>query len=122
MQLSKEHITGYNLIELRINLQRAIEILDDLDLQKNPLGNKPLNTHLKGLIEPLDKQTKRYNDMFDVSQEGTMTFYSTVKDNERFIMQHHLLDKALICGFLHAHELNPKACEGIINKIIKAGK
>lgn len=119
MVISKEHETGYNLIELRINLQRSIEILDSLDLEKNPLGNKSLNTHLKGLIEPLDKQTKKYNDMFAVSQSGTMAFYNTVKENERFIMQNHLLNKALICSFLVAHELNPAAVEGIVNKVIK---
>lgn len=120
MQLSKEHRTGYNLIELRINLQRAIEILDELDLENNPLGNKPLKKHLLGLIEPLDKQTKRYNDMYSVSSSGTTAFYDATRDNERFIMQNHLLDKVLISQHLAAHEINPKAVEGIIAKVLKA--
>lgn len=120
MTLSKENETGYNLIELRILLQRSIEILDDLDLNKNPLGNKPLNTHLKGLYAPLEKQTKRFSDMHSVSPDGTDHFYDVVKNNNQFIMGHHLLDKALICGFLMAHEQNPKAVEGIINKTLKS--
>jgi hypothetical protein len=119
MQLSQEHQTGYNLIELRILMQRAIEILDDLDLKKNPMANKPLKTQLKGIYAPLDKQTKQYNEIFEASAEGTMHFYNVVKNNAEFVMKNHLLDKALICSFLMAHERNPKAMEGIMEKILK---
>lgn len=118
MHMSKEHETGYNLIELRINLQRAIEILDDLDIQNNPLGNPKLKHLLKGLIEPLEKQTKKYNDMYKASPEGCQAFYNVVKDNERFIMSHHLLDKVSIRNYIMAHELNPGAIEGIVDKIL----
>lgn len=119
MQLTAEQETGYNLIELRVIIQRGIEILDDLDLKKNPMANKPLKTMLKGIYAPLDKQTKLYNEIFEASPEGAMHFYNVVKNNADFIMQNHLLDKALICSFLMAHQKNPKAVEGIMEKILK---
>src|SRR6478736_2338199 len=119
MQISKEHQTGYNLSEFRILSQRIIEILDDLDLEKNPLRNKTLNPLLKGLIGPLDKQTKQYNDFHAVCEEGTTHFYNVVKENARFTMSPHLLDKVAITRHLLAYEINPKAIDGIIDKILK---
>lgn len=119
MEISREHQTGYGLIELRVILQRAIEIMDDLDIVKYPLRNKALQSQLKAIYPALDKETKKYNAMFEVSPDGALNFYNIVHENARFVMQNHLIDKGLIAQFLTAHDKNPRAIEGIIDKILK---
>jgi len=120
--LTDSQKTGYNLIELRILFQRAIEVMDDLKIIEYPLRNKQLHALLKGLIGPLDKETRKYNAMFDVCEEGTSVFYHTVKDSCSWIMEKHLFDKALFAQYQRAHDLDHKAVEGIINKVIKRGQ
>lgn len=122
MTISEEHKTGYSLIELRINLQRAIEILDDLDLKNNPLGDKKLRSQLKAIYPALDKETKKYNSMYQSNEEGVCHYYDIMKKNEEFIMSNHLIDKALCCSFLIAHELNPDVIEEAVNNVLLAGR
>ena len=118
MQLTRDQQTAYNLIELRILNQRYIEILDELNYERHPFKNQKLNQQLKGVYGVIDKETKKYDDMYDVSPEGTTQFYMVTSENAKFIMKNHLLDKSLICSFLLAHKKEPKAIEGIISKII----
>lgn len=118
MELTQQQQQGYNLIELRIINQRYIELLDDLDVANSPFKNKKLNQQLKGVYPVIDKETKKYNAMYDVSPEGTTQFYDTTCENAKFIMQDNLLNKTLICGFLMAHEKNSELIETIINQIL----
>lgn len=67
----------------------------------------------------LEKETKNYSEIYGVSPDGTNQFYDTIVQNAKFIRGHHLLDQSLICSFLVAHEKDPKAVEGIINKVLK---
>lgn len=122
LKLSEKQFQAYNLIELSILFQRAIEILDDLNAIDHKLKNKALASQLKALYPSLDKQTKQYNEMYNAEQEGVSHFYDITKKNAEYIMNYNLLDKALICSFLIAHEINTKAVEGIINKVIKEKK
>ncbi len=119
IELTKEQFQAYNIIELSILFQRSIEILDEINAINHPIKNKALASQLKAIYPSLDKQTKLYNEMFDVEQEGVSHFYDITKKNAEYIMNFNLLDKALICSFLVAHEINPKAIESIINKVIK---
>lgn len=119
MGVSREHLTGYNLIELRIIMQRAIEIMDDLDVVKYPLKNKALQSQLKALLPSLDKETKKYNDMYSVCSEGSAHFYNTVVANAQACMSNHLLDKVAVAQYLAAYDRDPKSIDGIIKKILK---
>jgi len=119
IKLTKEQFQAYNVIELSILFQRSIEILDELNAIDHPIKNKALASQLKAIYPSLDKQTKLYNEMYNVETEGINHFYDITKRNCEYIMNFNLLDKALICSFLVAHEIDSKAVEGIINKTIK---
>ena len=119
LKLTKEQYQAYNVIELSILFQRSIEILDELNSINHPIKNKSLASQLKAIYPSLDKQTKLYNEMYNVETEGVNHFYDITKRNAEYIMGFNLLDKALICSFLVAHEIDSKAVEGIINKTIK---
>jgi len=122
LHLSKEQYQAYNVIELSVIFQRAIEILDELSSIDHPIKNKSLASQLKAIYPSLDKQTKMYNEMYNVEAEGVSHFYDITKKNTEYIMSYNLLDKALICSFLVAHEIDTKSVEGIINKVIKNKK
>lgn len=119
IKLTNEQYQAYNVIELSILFQRSIEILDELNRINHPIKNKSLASQLKAIYPSLDKQTKLYNEMYNVEQEGVSHFYDITKRNCEYIMNYNLLDKALICSFLVAHEIDSKSVEGIINKVIK---
>lgn len=119
MQLDDRQILGYNIIELWIINQQYTELLDDLNIRSNPLKNKKLNQALKGIYPMLDKETKNFTEIYEASPDGTNQFYDNIVENSKFIRKHHLLDQSLICSFLIAHQKDPKAVEGIINKIIR---
>lgn len=120
--LTKEQYQAYNIIELSIHFQRSTEILDELNNIDHKIKNKPLASQLKAVYPSLDKQTKLYNEMYEVETEGVNHFYDITKRNTEYIMGYNLLDKALICSFLVAHEIDAKSVEGIINKVIKSKK
>lgn len=122
MILPPELAQKYSIIELGIHIQRAVEILDDLNITDHPLKNKKLNQQLKGVYGVLDKETKLYNELHTVSADDTYHFYDVIKENSKIIMKNHLVDKSLVCSFLVAHEANPKAAEGVINKILRGQK
>lgn len=122
MNLPAELQQKYSVIELGIHIQRAVEILDDLNITNHPLKNKKINQQLKGVYGVLDKETKLYNDLHEVSADDLYHFYDVVKENSKIIMKNHLVDKSLVCSFLVAHEANPKAAEGVINKILRGQK
>jgi hypothetical protein len=122
LKLSPEQYQAYNIIELSILFQRSIEILDDLNAIDHKIKNKALASQLKAIYPSLDKQTKLYNEMYNVENEGVSHFYDITKKNAEYIMNFNLLDKALICSFLVAHEIDTKSVEGIINKVIKSKK
>jgi hypothetical protein len=122
LKLTPEQYQAYNIIELSILFQRSIEILDDLNAINHKIKNKALASQLKAIYPSLDKQTKLYNEMYNVENEGVSHFYDITKKNAEYIMNFNLLDKALICSFLVAHEIDTKSVEGIINKVIKSKK
>lgn len=127
MNLTKEQELGYLQIELRVIVQRAIEIIDELKYLQEYLKthsddiktNKKLQAQLRAVYGPLDKETRKYNDIFEASEEGTTAFYNITQANALLVMRNHLLDKSFLCQALMAHEQNPKAIEGIIDKILK---
>jgi hypothetical protein len=122
LKLTPEQYQAYNIIELSILFQRSIEILDDLNAINHKIKNKALASQLKAIYPSLDKQTKLYNEMYNIENEGVSHFYDITKKNAEYIMNFNLLDKALICSFLVAHEIDTKSVEGIINKVIKSKK
>lgn len=117
--LTKEQLQAYKIIELSIHIQRSIEIFDEINAIDHPMKNKSLTSQLKAIYPALDKQTKLYNELFHVSQDGTSHFYDVIKKNTEYIMEYNLLDKSKICQYLLAHEIDEKSVEGIINKVIK---
>ena len=117
--LSKQQERNFNQIELRIVNQRYIEILDDLLTYNIPTNNKKLRAGLKATYAMLEKETKSYNELFEVTPEGTSAFYDICEANSKLIMNFNLLDKNLINKCLVANKINPKALEGILDKILK---
>ena len=122
MTIDQDLQQKYDIIELGIHIQRSVEIMDNLNLKNHPLKNKKLNQQLKGVYGVLDKETKLYNELHAVSADDLYHFYDVIKENSKIIMKNHLVDKSLVCSFLVAHEANPKAAEGVINKILRGQK
>jgi hypothetical protein len=119
MNLTKEQELGFIQIELRVTLQRAIELIDDLNLKSNEIKNKKLQSNLKSVYGVLDKETKKYNDLFEATAKGTTAFYEIVVANNLLVMRNNIIEKNLINKAVLANEINPKALEGILNKILK---
>lgn len=118
-ELTPEQVRNFNLIELRIVNQRYIEILDDLLKYNLPTNNKKLRAGLKAIYHMLDKETKKYNELYEATPEGTSVFYEICKTNAELIMSGVILDKNFIHKAISAHRFNPKAVDGIIDKILK---
>lgn len=118
-ELTPEQVRNFNLIELRIVNQRYVEILDDLLTYNLPTNNKKLNNQLKATYSMLEKETKKYNELYKATPEGTSAFFETCELNAKLIMSNVILDKNLINKCLTANKLNPKALEGILDKILK---
>lgn len=121
-ELTVEELQVYKIIELSVNIQRSIEILDDLEELKHPFSNKKLNSQLKGVYGPLDKQTKLYNEFYNSNPTITNHFYEVVKANAKFITSFNLLDQSRINNYLEARVINTGSVEGIVTKILKGNK
>ena len=118
-KLSPEQIRNFNLIELRIINQRYIELLDELIHYNLPSNNKKLKGGLSAIYSMLDKETKKYDEIFLATEEGTTAFYEICKANSMAILSLNLIDKNLINKCLLANEINSKALDGILTKILK---
>ena len=118
-KLSPEQIRNFNLIELRIINQRYVELLDELLPFKVPMNNRKLKNGLSAIYAMLDKESKKYDEMYEATPEGTSTFYDIVQANAMAILSLNLIDKNFITQCLLAKEINPKALNGILTKILK---
>lgn len=119
MKLTTQQEIGFAEIELRVVLQRAIELIDDLNFLSSGIKNKTLKSQLKAIYEPLEKETKKYNDLFEATQDGTTAFYNITKANYLLVMRNNLIDKNLIVNTLLAHEKDSNLLDYTINKILK---
>jgi hypothetical protein len=119
MKLTKEQQLGFNQIELRLLLQRAIELIDELNYLSKENKNLKLKSNLKSIYPILEKETKKYNDLFEATSQGTTAFYDITVANSLIVMRNNLVDKNLINKAILANEINPKALEGILDKILK---
>ena len=118
-ELTPEQIRNFNLIELRIVNQRYVELLDDLEKHNVPTNNRKLRSGLSAIYAMLDKETKKYNELYATTSEGTTAFYEVCKTNAELIMSNVILEKNFIHKAISAHRFNPKAVDGIIDKILK---
>lgn len=118
-ELTPEQIRNFNLIELRIINQRYVELLDELLVYNVPTNNKKLRSGLSAIYSMLDKESKKFDEIYNATPEGTSAFYDIVKANCMAILSLNLIDKNLIAQCLLANEINPKALEGILTKILK---
>ncbi len=117
--LTKEQLINYNEIELRVILQQAIEILDFFKANKTKFKNQSLHAQLKALYPALDKDTRKYDEMFNATEEGTTVFYDIVKGSSSLIMTAPMPKKAIFNQFVAAYNTDEKAVQGIINKTLK---
>lgn len=123
MELTPQQELNFKKIELRILIQRATEVIDEINdaERKNGLKekNKSLQSQLKAIYPTLDKETKKYDEIYKASEEGTTVFYEIVKRNVQLIMNRNLIDKNFILCCFEAKQKNEKALMGVINKILK---
>ena len=119
MELTPLQKTNFKKIELRITFQRAIELLDDINKLDCKEKNLKLNSQLKAIYPSLDKETKKYDEIFNATQEGTTVFYEIIDRNTQLVMNHNLIDKNFILMCFEAKQKDEKALLGIIKKIIK---
>jgi len=123
MEITPQQEVNFKKIELRILIQRAAEVIDDLNDIERKQGikekNKSLKAQLKALYPTLDKETKKYDEIYKASEEGTTVFYEIVKRNIQLVMHRNLLDKNFILCCFEAKEKNEKALMGVIQKILK---
>jgi len=123
MELTPQQELNFKKIELRILIQRATEVIDEINdtERKNGLKekNKSLQSQLKAIYPTLDKETKKYDEIFKASEEATTVFYEIVKRNVQLIMNRNLIDKNFILCCLEAKQKNEKALMGVIQKILK---
>mgnify|MGYP006348335099 CR=1 FL=1 len=118
-ELTPEQVRNFNLIELRVINQRYVELLDDLLTYNVPTNNKKLRAGLKAIYDMLDKETKKYNELYETTPDGTTAFYEIAKTNAELIMSNVILDQNFIQKAIAARRFNQKAVEGIIDKILK---
>jgi len=118
-KLTQQEYLNYNEIELRIHLQRSIEILDEFARLDHSFKNKPLNQMLKALYPALDKQTKKYNEIFQATETGTSVFYDIVQNNIAITMSATLPGKNTFNQFIMAYEADQKSVDGIITKVLR---
>lgn len=118
-KLSPEQIRNFNLIELRIINQRYVELLDELLHYNVPTNNRKLRSGLSAIYSMLDKESKKFDEIFNATPEGTTAFYEISKANAMSILSLNLIDKNLVTKCLLANETNPKALDGILTKILK---
>jgi hypothetical protein len=123
MELTPQQELNFKKIELRILIQRATEVIDEINdtERKNGLKekNKSLQSQLKAIYPTLDKETKKYDEIYKASEEGTTVFYEIVKRNVQLIMNRNLIDKNFILCCFEAKQKNEKALMGVIQKILK---
>jgi len=123
MEITPHQEVNFKKIELRILIQRAAEVIDDLNDIERKQGikerNKSLKAQLKAIYPALDKETKKYDEIYKASEEGVATFYEIVKRNIQLVMHRNLLDKNFILCCFEAKEKNEKALMGVIQKILK---
>ena len=114
----KEELIANKIISVCVKVQLMIEELDELSRLDARYGNKKLGAQLKAIYPALDKETQKYNEFYQRAEIGTTHFYDIIKQNVHFMMNFDLLDQSFISRALFANEKNPKALEGIINKIL----
>lgn len=123
MELTPQQELNFKKIELRILIQRATEVIDEINdtERKNGLKekNKSLQSQLKAIYPTLDKETKKYDEIYKASEEGVTVFYEIVKRNVQLIMNRNLIDKNFILCCFEAKQKNEKALMGVIQKILK---
>ncbi len=118
-QLTDQQYINYSEIELRIILQQAIEILDEFKRRNHKFKNQSLQSQLTALYPALDKDTKKYDEMFNATQEGTTVFYDVVKASSSLIMTLPMPKKMIMNQFVAAYNTDEKAVQGVINKVLK---
>ena len=68
MEITPQQEVNFKKIELRILIQRAAEVIDDLNDIERKQGikekNKSLKAQLKALYPTLDKETKKYDEIY----------------------------------------------------------
>lgn len=123
MELTPQQELNFKKIELRILIQRATEVIDEINNTERKNGlkekNKSLQSQLKAIYPTLDKETKKYDEIYKASEEGVTVFYEIVKRNVLLIMNRNLIDKNFILCCLEAKQKNEKALMGVIQKILK---
>lgn len=123
MELTPQQELNFKKIELRILIQRTTKVIDEINdtERKNGLKekNKSLQSQLKAIYPTLDKETKKYDEIYKASEEGVTVFYEIVKRNVQLIMNRNLIDKNFILCCLEAKQKNEKALMGVIQKILK---
>lgn len=123
MELTPQQELNFKKIELRILIQRATEVIDEINdaERKNGLKekNKSLQSQLKAIYPTLDKETKKYDEIYKASEEGVSVFYEIVKRNVQLVMNRNLIDKNFILCCFEAKQKNEKALMGVIQKILK---
>jgi len=123
MELTPQQELNFKKIELRILIQRATEVIDEINNTERKNGlkekNKSLQSQLKAIYPTLDKETKKYDEIYKASEEGTTVFYEIVKRNVQLIMNRNLIDKNFILCCFEAKQKNEKALMGVIQKILK---
>lgn len=123
MELTPQQELNFKKIELRILIQRATEVIDEINNTERKNGlkekNKSLQSQLKAIYPTLDKETKKYDEIYKASEDGVTVFYEIVKRNVQLIMNRNLIDKNFILCCLEAKQKNEKALMGVIQKILK---
>ena len=123
MEITPQQELNFKKIELRILFQHAIEVIDDINNIELKNGikekNKSIQSQLKAIYPALDKETKKWNEIYEASEEGTSVFYEIVKRNVQLVMHKNLLDKNFILCCFEAKQKNEKALMGVIQKILK---
>ncbi len=107
-----------------LNVLSAI-IFNQLALEKNEelIGTSHYKGQLKPKIQSLIKyldpiQKKEYNALFGQNQEMVVSILFHIEKVVEFLRQYQLDELVFLASLMEAHRKNPKAMEGIVNKII----
>jgi len=96
--------------------QLLLETLDELKESSEYKGE--FKVKLNAIYQMLDKGTKKYDDLYNATEEGTTAFYNVINNNVRNILSYTIPEVNILNIMIEAYNKDEKAINGIIKKVL----
>lgn len=96
-----------------------IALIYNEQLKETPFYSQKLKNKLNGIIPVLMKRERQYYDKIeDADDKNTCSLSGNVYELVKTLTDLDFLDMVIVGNIIKAHNKNPKAIEGIVNKIL----